>query len=54
MLLAGDIGGTKTDLAIFSVEGGPQSPLKQAQLHSADDPLLGSAAYGLQNFKEGS
>jgi len=22
MLLAGDIGGTKTDLAIFSVEGG--------------------------------
>ena len=40
MLLAGDIGGTKTDLAIFSVEGGPHSPLKQAQVHSADYPSL--------------
>jgi glucokinase len=27
MLLAGDVGGTKTDLAIFSVEGGPHKPL---------------------------
>ena len=36
MLLAGDIGGTKTDLAIFSVEGGPHSPLTQTQVHSAD------------------
>ncbi len=40
MLLAGDIGGTKTDLAIFSVEGGPHSPLAQAQFHSADYPSL--------------
>jgi glucokinase len=40
MLLAGDIGGTKTDLAIFSVEGGPYSPLNQAQMHSADYPSL--------------
>jgi glucokinase len=40
MLLAGDIGGTKTDLAIFSVEGGPHSPLAQAQMHSADYPSL--------------
>jgi glucokinase len=40
MLLAGDIGGTKTDLAIFSVERGPYSPLNQAQLHSADYPSL--------------
>lgn len=40
MLLAGDIGGTKTDLAIFSAEGGPHSPLTQAQLHSADYPSL--------------
>ena len=30
MLLAGDVGGTKTDLAIFSVEGGPHAPLTQA------------------------
>jgi glucokinase len=40
MLLAGDIGGTKTDLAIFSVEGGPHSPLTQTQAHSADYPSL--------------
>jgi glucokinase len=32
MLLAGDVGGTKTDLAIFSVEGGPHEPLTQAQV----------------------
>src|SRR5262245_45474464 len=40
MLIAGDIGGTKTDLAIFSVEGGPHSPLAQTQAHSADYPSL--------------
>ena len=40
MLLAGDIGGTKTDLAIFSVEGGPHAPLNQTQVHSADYPSL--------------
>jgi len=40
MLLAGDIGGTKTDLAIFSVESGPYSPLNQTQVHSADYPSL--------------
>jgi len=40
MLLAGDIGGTKTDLAIFSVESGPHSPLTQTQVHSADYPSL--------------
>src|SRR5262249_37330096 len=40
MLLAADIGGTKTDLAIFSVEGGPHSPLTQTQVHSADYPSL--------------
>jgi glucokinase len=40
MLLAGDIGGTKTDLAIFSVEGGPHAPLSQTQVRSADYPSL--------------
>jgi glucokinase len=40
MLLAGDVGGTKTDLAIFSVEGGPHSPVTQTQVHSADYPSL--------------
>src|SRR5215471_10916908 len=40
MLLAGDIGGTKTDLAIFSVDGGPHSPLNRTQVRSADYPSL--------------
>ena len=40
MLLAGDIGGTKTDLAIFSKEAGPHSPLVQAKVHSGDYPSL--------------
>jgi len=40
MLLAGDIGGTKTDLAIFSVERGPHAPITQTQVHSADYPSL--------------
>ena len=38
MLLAGDVNGTRTDLAIFSVEGGPHAPLTQAKVHSADYP----------------
>jgi glucokinase len=44
MLLAGDIGGTKTDLAIFSHESGPHSPLVQAEVHSADYPSLQALA----------
>jgi glucokinase len=36
MLIAGDIGGTKTDLAIFSSEAGPLTPLAQTRMHSAD------------------
>src|SRR5207302_7214499 len=36
MLIAGDIGGTKTELAIFSNEGGPHSPQEQVKFHSAD------------------
>jgi glucokinase len=40
MLLAGDLGGTKTDLAIFSNEAGPHAPLVQAEVHSADYPSL--------------
>jgi glucokinase len=40
MLIAGDIGGTKTDLAIFSNEGGPYTPLAEAKFHSADYPSL--------------
>src|SRR5262245_45283904 len=44
MLLAADIGGTKTDLAVFSHEDGPHSPLVQAEVHSADYPTLQALA----------
>lgn len=40
MLVAGDIGGTKTDLAIFSNEAGPHAPLAQEKVHSSDYPSL--------------
>jgi glucokinase len=40
MLIAGDIGGTKTDLAIYSRESGPHAPLAQTTVHSADYPSL--------------
>jgi glucokinase len=40
MLIAGDIGGTKTDLAIFSSEAGPHSPLAQTKVRSAEYPSL--------------
>jgi glucokinase len=40
MLIAGDIGGTKTDLAIYSIEAGPHAPLAQAEFRSADYPSL--------------
>jgi glucokinase len=36
MLIAGDIGGTKTDLAIYSTEYGPHAPLAEKEFHSAD------------------
>ncbi len=40
MLLAGDIGGTKTALGIFSEETGPYTPLAEGEVHSADYPSL--------------
>jgi len=40
MLIAGDIGGTKTDLAVYSAESGPHTPLAQTEVHSADYPSL--------------
>jgi len=40
MLIAGDIGGTKTDLAIYSAESGADVPLAQTEVHSADYPSL--------------
>ncbi len=43
-LLAGDIGGTKTALAIFSSEAGPRAPLAEATYHSANYPGLDTVA----------
>jgi|SRR5580704_7089654 glucokinase len=40
MLVARNIGRTKTDLAIFSSEAGPHAPLAQERVHSADYPSL--------------
>jgi glucokinase len=40
MLLVGDIGGTKTDLAVVSVEQGPSVPIAQKRFSSADYPSL--------------
>jgi len=40
MLLAGDIGGTKTNLAIFSPEAAPRAPLAEATFRSDDYPSL--------------
>jgi glucokinase len=42
MLIAGDIGGTKTDLAIYSSESGPHNPLAETEVHSADYASLQS------------
>jgi len=40
MLIAGDIGGTKTDLAIYSSQAGPHAPLAHTEFHSGDYPSL--------------
>jgi glucokinase len=40
MLLAGDIGGTKTELAVFDAEHGPRTPLAQRRFPSGDYPSL--------------
>jgi glucokinase len=42
MLLAGDIGGTKTNLAIYSPETGPDTPLAEATFQSGKYPNLES------------
>ena len=42
MLLAGDIGGTKTNLAIYSTADGPHTPLVEATFPSGKYPNLES------------
>jgi glucokinase len=39
-LLAGDIGGTKTSLAVYATQAGPRAPLAEATFPSADYPSL--------------
>ena len=36
MLVAGDVGGTKTDLAVYSGTSSLKSPVARKQFHSAD------------------
>ena len=43
-LLAGDIGGTKTTLAVFELGGALRAPLAEATFHSADYPSLEAVA----------
>lgn len=40
MLIAGDIGGTKTLLALFTPQAGIRQPIAQTEYHSADFPSL--------------
>jgi glucokinase len=44
MLLAADIGGTKTDMAVFSAELGPRAPIAEKRFPSADYPSLEAIA----------
>jgi glucokinase len=44
MLLAGDIGGTKTDLAVYTRERGPRAPIAQKRFPSRDYPGLEAIA----------
>jgi glucokinase len=44
MLLAGDIGGTKTILALYSAESGPHAPLAEATYPSVEYPSLETLA----------
>ncbi len=44
LLLAGDVGGTKTSLGLFSTEAGPRRPLRTATYASGDYPSLEAVA----------
>jgi glucokinase len=44
MLLAGDVGGTKTELAVFAPERGPHAPLAHERFRSASYPGLDAMA----------
>src|SRR5215470_14715525 len=44
MIIAGDIGGTKTALGVFSDEQGAHTPVAESEVHSADYESLESIA----------
>ena len=44
MILAGDIGGTKTNLAVYSSETGPRAPLAEATFPSGEYSSLETLA----------
>jgi glucokinase len=44
MLLAADVGGTKTDLGLYTLEGGPRAPVAEAKVRSGDYPSLEALA----------
>jgi glucokinase len=44
MLLAGDIGGTKTALAVFSADSGPRAPTAEKLSPGGDYPSLEAIA----------
>lgn len=46
MLLAGDIGGTKTNLAVFSPDAGPRKPLYEATFPSDEFPSFADMILG--------
>ncbi len=48
MLIAGDIGGTKTLLALYTEDGGPRQPVAEHEFHSADYPGLADVVRAFQ------
>ncbi len=49
LLLAGDIGGTKTALALISAKAGPSAPVAQATFPSGDYPSLEAVVHAFLN-----
>ena len=54
MLLAGDIGGTKTNLALYPAQGEPRAPLAEATFPSADYASLEALVEAFLSRVEGT
>lgn len=50
MLIAGDIGGTKTDLAVYAKESGHLMARLPVHLITTQAALIGAAMYGLESM----